>query len=168
MNKVSTALLVGSLLLAACGYAALADGSEVNAAAGRKLNAAVATFNKAARQRENGAKEPPLTEAEVIAAISAWDGDHYKIDEEMKAIYEKIAVEKTLPDGAVLDAMSQFDMNGYRFSVRNVVLEVRSGDKGYRFPIRSRMLGSEPSDTNLIERRQFIKATQPADGYPPM
>lgn len=113
---------------------------------GIALKDAVAEFNKRAGQSAIGAEQPPLTEDEVVAAIRNWDLEHYKIDKEMHAIFTAIAAKKMMPKTATLDFISQFNTERFHFDVWQIALEIRDGEKGYRYPIRQHMLKSRTLD----------------------
>ena len=146
--------VVRLLFTAAVAYIATAASmaswaDERSAPKAMKLDSAIAAFNKTASKSERGAAQPPLTEDEVVAAIRAWDEEQFKIGKPLKAVYESIANDRILPEGSQIEALSQYDMNGYHFTAWDIILEVRSGDEGYRFPIRRRVLSSEPMQVEL-------------------
>ncbi|MBN1590857.1 MAG: hypothetical protein JW888_15195 [Pirellulales bacterium] len=115
----------------------------------KRLSDAVAAFNEKARHDRIGAVQPPLTEAEVVAAIR-WAGLQevsWFSPEECRE-FKKIAESRLLPAGAQLEVIKSFEPGGpYRFTAWSIRLTrtaaMANGAKGWSFLIRHRSILSE-------------------------
>jgi len=92
----------------------------------------------------------PLTEDEVVAAVSGWDRKKRKVDDKTYRIFQKIADSRVLPPRASLD----FDFNWYHlderdeheFLVWRIDLDVMTSETtGYTFRIRDDRLDHRPA-----------------------
>jgi thiol-disulfide isomerase/thioredoxin len=96
----------------------------------------------------------PLTVGEVVQAIQAWSPNE-KVDDKTYRIYEQIATTKTLPAGAGLEFMLQWQdgQDGFEYQAWTITLSVMTGPKtGYTHRIRK----------DKLDRR---RALPPASGY---
>src|SRR5262245_56904516 len=114
----------------------------------RPLADAVADFSARAAKNEIGKLEPPLTVAEVTAAIRGWIPKHGPpVDDDTYRAFQMIADTGMLPLGANLRFTTRWTgYNGHDFVVWWVDLTIMKGEKaGYTFRIRDRKISSQPT-----------------------
>jgi beta-lactamase regulating signal transducer with metallopeptidase domain len=146
--------------------AALIAEADVVADAGAKpLAEAVKEFNAKAQSNPIGRSQPPLTEDEVIAAITGWQRDEGIVSDEVYAIYQKIAETRTLPAEATLDSTTSWVMPSRSFDVWWIDLVVKNTPiSGYAHRIRDVKLRSRPltpeeaDELSRIIRKPFAEA----------
>jgi hypothetical protein len=123
------------------------------------LSSAVDQFNKKAQRNATGRAQPPLTDAEVIAAIRAWtpltDDEVIAairvltrkttgVTDEVYQAFQKIAETQQLPKGAELSYTTGWTgYRDYHFHVWWINLSIPTGENpGFSFRIRDRKLSS--------------------------
>ena len=133
-------LLLASVLTAFAAFGNAADEP-------RPLVDAIADFNSRAAEDEIGKVQPPLSEAEVIAAIRGWIRERTPVDDETYLAFQSIATTGLLPDRANLRFITRWTgYNGYDFDVWWVDLTIMTGEKkGYTFRIRDQKIASRPA-----------------------
>ncbi len=109
------------------------------------LEAAVEGFNAEACTHHVGKTQPPLTEAEVIAAIRGWvPKTTPDITDEVYNRFQDIAESRVLPDGARLSHCSSWTgYRGFRFKVWWIDLSIKTSEtEMYTFRIRDQKISS--------------------------
>jgi hypothetical protein len=127
-----------AIAVAATGYAA--DDK-------RPLSEAIADFNARAAKNEVGKVQPPLSEAEVIAAIRGWDRTRIPVADETYSAFQDIAETGLLPPGAHLRFLTRWTgFKHYDFDVWWADLVITTGErKTYTYRIRDQKIASRPS-----------------------
>ncbi len=109
---------------------------------------AVKDFNARAAKDKTGKDQPPLTVAEVVAAIRGWIRDQTpSATDDVYRAFQKVAMTKQLSEGARLSYCTGWlGYNGYDFDVWWVDLTLPTGARtAYTFRIRARMINSRPA-----------------------
>jgi len=115
----------------------------------RPLADAIADLNAKAAKDDIGRLQPPLTEAEVVAAIRGWvRGLGPPVDDETYLAFQNLATTGLLPERADLRFTTRWiGFNGFDFDVWWIDLTIMKGEKvGYTFRIRDRKISSRPSE----------------------
>jgi hypothetical protein len=106
---------------------------------------AVKAFNERALENPIGKDQPPLTEAEVIAAIR-WSDLHRKalpVSEEEYRAFLNIAETRRLPKGSEFEVLTGFEPNQeVVFDAWSVRIRMPKQNGTYAFGIRERMIRS--------------------------
>jgi len=112
----------------------------------QSLAEAVKAFNREAQGDAIGKSQPPLTEAEVVAAIRGWIREQTLVSDEIFQAYENIAKGGHLPSGARLQFTTRWiGYKGHDLDVWWVDLLLMTGEKtGYSFRIRDQKISSRP------------------------
>ena len=152
-------LLVFRLSLALTIFACVREARPQTNDGGASLSDAVKQFNAKAAKDPIGAKEPPLTEDEVVAAIRGWIRSETKVDDKTYATYIMIINSRKLPEGASLGFTTGWSgYHGYDFTVWWIDLNVKTGPRtGYTYRIRSRLISSEPTKFSRAEVPRIAK-----------
>lgn len=119
------------------------------------LKAAVAEFNKKSSSHSIGKTQPPLTEAEVVAAIRGWIPKTTPgVTDEVFEQFQEIAESETLPDGAELSFCPGWrGYRGFHFTVWWIDLSIKTGEKtGYTFRIRDQKIASRKMTPEEVAR----------------
>lgn len=132
------------LMILVCAHAAFLGVSK--AAEPRPLVDAIADLNSKTAKEAIGNLQPPLTEAEVVAAIRGWvRRARPPATDETYLAFQNVATTGLLPDGARLDYTTSWSYNGYDFDVWWLDLTLMTGEKTfYTFRIRERLIASRP------------------------
>lgn len=113
---------------------------------GTNLVEAVTTFNKIASQNRVGAKQPPLTEDEVITALRLMDSGVRDNKLALADVCKLIIKERRMPTGSRLLFTSKCaHCNGYDAEVWWIDLEVSGSGAGTAYRIRSQFIRSQPA-----------------------
>jgi hypothetical protein len=133
------------------------------------IDEAVQQFNARAEANAVGKTQPPLTSAEVIAAIRGWIPEEHPHCEVFLPQFRKIAESGIIPAGCYLDFIPGWvGYHGYDYKVWWIDLFVPGTDKqkathhwGYNFRLRAQMISSQPhqqSPESLREQQLIQKA----------
>ncbi len=156
MRNVQSSIVLLTLTLA--GFCPL-NAAEPEPDGSTSLADAVKAFNERAAETPIGKEQPPLTEAEVIAAIRWWDFDRKRSpvsDEEYRA-FRKVAETRRLPEGWEFEVLTGFEPNRQvAFDAWSVRIRMpRQNGRTYAFSIRERMIRSRligPEERKVIEK----------------
>jgi histidinol phosphatase-like PHP family hydrolase len=109
------------------------------------VQVAVEGFNAEARTHHVGKSQPPLTEAEVIAAIRGWIPKTTPgVTDDVYNRFQDIAESRVLPEGARLSHCSSWGpYRGFDFKVWWIDLSIKTSETGgYTFRIRDQKISS--------------------------
>ncbi|MGJ8697991.1 MAG: hypothetical protein ACSHYF_16855 [Verrucomicrobiaceae bacterium] len=132
---------------------------SISIASATPLSGAISTFNKSALKDDIGKSQPPLTGAEVIAAIRLWEHPaNSPVSQELAATFKNIATTKTLPPNAAFESLNSLDPGGaHIFDLWSVRIRINRPDlSSYAFPIRHRIIASRPLQEELTRLDNYI------------
>ena len=137
---------------------ALSKSDSPNEAKGEQaLSAAIRRFN-ARYSRADGKKQPPLNEAEVIAAIlhARVARDQHDVSDALFERFQNIARTRILPEGAALEVIPTFGIEGGEvytiWSIRLKLPQDEAGKEGwtYAFILREQFISVKHDDAGDI------------------
>lgn len=122
------------------------------------LSDAIAAFNKKALNDPIGAKQPPLTMDEVVAAILLWERSaDILVSDDLFASFKRIAETKSLPTTAEFARLTGYDRGSQVFDVWSVRVRMKRADgSSYEFLIRERVVGSRTIREELERLSRWI------------
>lgn len=131
-----------------CGLFGFAD---THAHEQRSLVDAIEIFNVQTADDPIGSAQQPLNEAEVVAAIRFWSDPEAPVSAEMLSSFKKIAETRKLPDNAVFEKLTGYDLGGdYVFDVWSVRIRIQRPNKSsYAFIIRENVVASRTLQEEL-------------------
>jgi len=149
-----------STLVIAGGNAALADTPN-------PLAKAIQEFNQKSLADAIGKDQPPLSEAEVVAAIRLSEKATFaEASDSLFQTFKEIAATRQLPPGASIEVLTRIDLGGeFIFDVWYVRLSLPRPDGGtYSFAIRRQVVGSKSVAVVARELELKLKQVKPAPG----
>ena len=142
MNRILVALASVTLVWISSVFA-----SEHRRSEDISIAFAVEEFNLRNRQLSESARQPPLTEDEVIAGIRFWQiSENEDLPEEVRDRVRDIAETRVMPPAAVLAVAAVHYQDGYRFEGYRVILNVVAPEQR---PVNA---------VNIVIRNHFISS----------
>jgi hypothetical protein len=131
------------------------------------LGQAIDEFNQKALADQIGKDQPPLSEAEVVAAIRLSEKATFaEASDSLFQTFKEIAATRQLPPGASMEVLTRIDPGGeFIFDVWYVRIMLLKPDGGtYSFAIRRQVVGSKSVAVVARELELKLKQVKPAPG----